>query len=107
MDRHVGFQPPTKDSGRNHSPEGFEPRTQDSMSNPLTICTILGPWHIMIHVIVREISPVVYLNFINRGWHSCSFAREVIKGCSVLCSVNLFVITFFNDLDNLVVVGLF
>ena len=61
----------------------------------------------MIYVIVREVSQLVYLNFIDCGWHSCSFVREIIKGCIALHIVNSFVFTFFNNFDNLVVVGLF
>jgi hypothetical protein len=40
--RHVGFRPLGNHPLCNRPHEGFEPLTQDSMSNPLTNCTILG-----------------------------------------------------------------
>ncbi len=54
-----------------------------------------------------EVSPVVDLDLIYRGGHSCRFVWEVVQGCIALRGVNTFVFAFLNDFDDLVVTGLF
>jgi hypothetical protein len=44
MARHVEHQPLTNNSRSNLPSKGFELLTKDSRSNPLTNCTIMGPW---------------------------------------------------------------
>ncbi len=54
-----------------------------------------------------EVGPVVDLDLVYRGGHSCRFAWEVVQGCVALCGINMFIFAFLNDFDNLVVTGLF
>ncbi len=54
-----------------------------------------------------EIGPVVDLDLVNRGGHSCRLVGEVVQECIALRSINTFVFTLLNDFDDLVVTGLF
>jgi hypothetical protein len=67
MIRHVGFQPPTKDSRSNPTPECFKPLTKDSRRNPLTNFAIMGPT----------------INLMLRGQSLWLVAATVV--CNVLC----------------------
>ncbi len=56
-----------------------------------------------VRVVCRDLECV---NFVSVNRHSWGLVGEIIKGCIALCSINMFVIAFFNNLDDLVVVGL-
>ena len=51
--------------------------------------------------------PVVNLNLVNCGGHSCRLAWETVQGYVLLRGVDAFAVAFFDDLENLVVAGMF
>jgi hypothetical protein len=97
---HVGTQPPTTDSRSNPSPEGFEPLTKGSRSNPPTNCTLwlaARPWIGWRNIDVagqggNECQQLIIYYLIIRTSSTCSDYYSLEKNCIITpttCALSL------------------